>query len=69
MHLIEITTDKKLMTARRPMGAGITEAAAAEVTTMEVWGSSYNDPGDDFCEFRLKRADGTVIQIITVPGY
>lgn len=36
---------------------------------LEVWASSFEDPGPDFNEFRLLNADGEEIKTTRVPGY
>jgi hypothetical protein len=32
-----------------------------EAERLEVWGSSFNDPGDDFCEFRVIKNNETIL--------
>lgn len=53
---------------RPPFGPGFTEIPEGTVR-MEVWGSSFDDPGPDFCEFRLMAADGSVLASKRVAGY
>ena len=36
---------------------------------LEVWGSSFNDPGPDWCRFDLIDGEGTRIASHTEPGY
>ena len=41
----------------------------AQAVKMEVWGSSFSDPGPDWCRFDLLDAEGTRIATHTSPGY
>lgn len=68
-YKVSETTDKAAMTAPRPMGPGVAQAIADRVARMEVWGSAFTDPGDDYCEFRLFDATGTLFDRVRVPGY
>ena len=36
---------------------------------MEIWHTSFSDPGEDFSEIRLLDADGNRIDTYVVPGY
>lgn len=69
MYLVQ--TYKKTMretaSSHPPFGPAFTDEQINQADKLEVWGSSFNDPGDDFCEFRLmknnkiifsKRVDG-----------
>jgi len=49
-----------------PFGPGVKNPG---VTRMEVWGSSANDSGDDWCEFRLFDADGNIVSVRRENGY
>lgn len=42
-------------TAPPPMGPGFGPDVAVGADRLEVWGSLFSDPGDDWCEFRLFR--------------
>ncbi len=68
MLLIETTTEKSAMT-RKLFGPGYTELEAAAAASMEIWGSSFGDPGPDFCVFILKDEAGQEIDRRRVPGY
>jgi len=35
---------------------------------LEIWGSSFNDPGEDWCEYRLFFPGGKQ-KAIRIPGY
>lgn len=52
-----------------PFGPGFAEDIVSKTETYEVWGSSINDPGDDFCEFRAMDTSGAVIAQRRVAGY
>jgi hypothetical protein len=69
MYLIQETTDKAAMTRGTPGGPGVCREVAERAAKMQVWGSSFNDPGDDFCEFVLLDANGVVIDRRRVAGY
>ena len=61
MHLIETHTGeaaRALATTRRPFGPGFSEEEAQTIHTLEVHGSSFNDPNSDYCEFRAINAQG-----------
>jgi len=47
----------KEATARPPFGPGFDETSARLADKMEVWGSSFGDPGNDFCLFKLFKGD------------
>jgi hypothetical protein len=60
MHLIktientpETRTEFVQEAARSPLGPCFEKRAAYYADKMEVWGSSFTDEGEDFCEFRL----------------
>lgn len=57
------------MTARAPFGPGFSAAKADAAERMEVWGSSFSDPGPDYCEFRLFDSEGRQIDRRRVDGY
>lgn len=59
----------KMATARPPFGPGFQPEEVAKASKMEVWGTSFTDPGGDYCEFKLLDADGNVIGSRTVGGY
>jgi len=43
--------------------------ALSKGVRLEVWGSSFDDPGPDWCRFDLIAQDGTRIATHTEPGY
>ena len=63
MYLIETVIDKEQMAKR------FSPALAEQAARMEIHGSSFNDPGEDFCEFRLIDTAGVVFVSKRIPGY
>ena len=54
MYLNETITDKEKMLKPNFMTElAITPAQLEQADRLEVWSSSFNDPGPDFSEFRL----------------
>jgi hypothetical protein len=53
----------------QPFGAGIDVKTSKTVERVEFWGTSFNDPGEDYCEFRLFDAQGAQIAKARVEGY
>lgn len=68
-HKISETTDKTQMREPRPFGPGFPGAKVEKAERMEVWGSSFNDAGGDYCEFRLFDDAGRQIAQSRVDGY
>jgi len=60
-------TAKEQAELKPPFGPGLTETARVE--TLEVYGTSFTDQGDDHCEFRALDAAGTLLATVKVPGY
>jgi hypothetical protein len=72
MHLIETKVGeaaRKTALDKPPFGPGFTEGEAVRGETLEVHGSDFSEPGDDYCEFRLLDAAGAVIGTRRVGGY
>jgi hypothetical protein len=71
MYLVRTVRGESLLgdaTARKPFGPEFTKDQATAADRMEVWGSSFSDPGDDFCDFKL--FSGTEeIAVARVGGY
>jgi hypothetical protein len=42
---------------------------AEAITKAELWGSSFDDPGPDWCEYRFFDAQGVEINRVRRPGY
>ena len=51
-----------------PFGPGFSSETVAQADTMEIWGSSFTDSGEDFVEYRLLK-NGHVMQMQRFPGY
>ena len=72
VHLIESRDGKRAKKAaeeRAPFGPGFPESVATRTERLEVWGSSFNDPGPDLCLFRAFDAAGQVVAERKVAGY
>ena len=52
-----------------PFGPRMDSATVAKIESLEVWGSSFRDPGPDCCEFRGFDSTGTLITRRTLGGY
>ena len=62
-HLIRTLTGpdaRFAATDTPPMGPGLSELAAQQVDKLEVWGSSFADEGEDWCEFKVFSGDHLV---------
>jgi len=59
MYLVNKTTGdvSREATQQPPFGPGFDESLARKADRLEVWGSSFDDPGDDFCLFKLYWGD------------
>jgi hypothetical protein len=69
LHKVSDTPNKAAMTAPPPFGPGVEPHIAAQTMRMEVWESSFMDPGADFCEFRLYDEFGQLVVIRRIDGY
>ena len=72
MHLIETLTGqaaRSLATTRSPYGPGFSQEEAQTIHTLEVLGSSFTDPGPDYCEFRAINAQGQAFPLRRITGY
>lgn len=54
---------------RSPRGPKFSKVSAAHSAKMEVWGSSFTDEGDDYCEYRLISEGGKTIATKRIKGY
>ena len=71
MYLIKVVTETDVVAEairRPPFGPEFTPKQAGAADKMEVWGSSFDDPGPDFCEFRLLQAN-QIVATKRVAGY
>ena len=72
MHLVrEEKGDaaRELAASRPPFGPGFGPDVASRTETIGVWGSSFGDPGPDYCEFRAMDASGREIARVRLGGY
>ena len=72
MHLIHRGTGdaaRELAASPPPFGPGFGPDVMSKTETVEVWGSSFDDPGQDFTEFRAMDAAGHEIGRIRIGGY
>ena len=72
MHRIEKhsgDTAREKAIASPPFGPEFDSETAAGIETLEIWGSSFTDPGPDCCEFRAFDSTGTLISRRTLGGY
>ena len=61
---------RTLLRVRRPMGAGVDEPDVLDqVRRVEVWGSSFQDPGPDWCEYRCFNEENQLFHVVKVDGY
>jgi hypothetical protein len=71
-HLIKASTGEKARKEARtprPFGPGLPDSVVRRTEKLEVVGSSFDDPGADWCEFRAYDADGKLIASRRVMGY
>jgi len=71
MHKLNEVQGNDLVSAatqQPPFGPGFSSEQAEEADKLEVWGSSFNDPGPDYCAFKLLKA-GEVVAERTVGGF
>lgn len=72
MHLIHRGTGdaaRELAASKPPLGPEFRDDVVEKAETVEVWASGFNDPGEDFCEFRALDAGGREIARTRVGGY
>ena len=66
---VEPTALKRSATSRPPFGPGFSEEELEGATALEVYGTSFSDPGPDYCEFKLLDAKGNVLLTKVVGGF
>jgi len=66
----EVTGDDvvKEATTKPPFGPGFNEKLAQQADRMEIWGSTFKDPGPDWCRFKLFNGEEE-LATVTVNGY
>ena len=60
---------RKEAAAKPPFGPGFNAEIIANMETLEIHGTSVNDIGPDFCEFRALDAGGNLLGKKKVKGY
>jgi hypothetical protein len=60
---------RRVAVTKQPSGMGLDAATAMKVEKIEVHGSSYKDPGPDFCRFVATDAEGHEVAVRTTEGY
>ncbi len=71
MYLIQVHygAKAKIMALKTPpVGANVDSEIADLVDRLEMWGSSFEDSGADYCEIRLY-SDDNLILIKRIEGY
>ena len=72
MHLVSEVAGAQAKVAaadKPPFGPGFTPDEATKTEKLQVWGSSFSDPGGDFCKFVAFDAAGQVVGTKIVGGY
>ena len=59
----------KQLENKSAFGPKFDEADVAKASVLKIWGSSFNDPGADWCRYELLDQDGNVFESRTVSGY
>ena len=52
-----------------PKGPGFSEEEIHNIDRLEVWASSFNDPGEDYTDWKLFDAQGQLIKERRIKGY
>jgi hypothetical protein len=60
---------KKAAAEKPPFGPGFRSTVCENTHTLEVWGSSFSDQGEDYTLFKSKDQDGTVLAQQTIGGF
>jgi hypothetical protein len=55
--------------SKPPFGPGFTPDEVIDAVRLEVWHTSFTDPGEDYTEFRLFNAGGDQVGQRRVEGY
>jgi len=71
MHHINTFTDEKSIrkNAFGPFTPDFPKDEIEKAAKLEIWGSDFDEPGGDYCEFRLIDKEGVQISAARVPGY
>jgi hypothetical protein len=68
MHLMRSTTSKNQMLEPSPFGPGFAPEEVERAEYMEIWGSSFDESGTDYCLFKLFK-NGENFAVQRVHGY
>ena len=60
---------RKQASAPPPFGPAFSAEIVEKTETLEIFGSGFNDPGPDFCEFRAFDANGVLVGQRRIGGY
>ena len=71
MYLINVIKKnvRQAAMAKKPFGPAFDAQTASMASRMEVWGTSLNDAGADYCEFKLFDKFDRPIDTKQVGGY
>ena len=72
MHLVETQSGdaaRRSAASAPPFGPGFPAEVVQKTERLEVWGTSFSDPGPDFCEFRAFDKEGVEIECKRLAGY
>jgi hypothetical protein len=72
MYIVDSFTGakaKEVATAPPPFGAGFSNEQISSIESLEIIGTSFNDPGPDYCEFIVKDKKGKVIALKQIPKH
>lgn len=72
MYIIDSFTGskaKQVAIAAAPFGAGFNSKDIHNMDSLQVVGTSINDPGDDYCDFIARDSEGNIIAAKRVHGY
>ena len=60
---------KKFAAEGYPFGPGFSQAVIDKTHTVEIWHSSFDDPGEDFNLFKAMDASGNLVAEKKIGGY
>jgi hypothetical protein len=72
MYIVDSFTGvkaKEVAIAPRPFGAGFHSEEIQNIHSLQVVGTSMNDPGPDYCDFIAKDNQGNIIATKRIAGY
>lgn len=72
MYIVDLFTGPKaieIAVAPTPFGAGFDTKQIENIHSLTVMGTSFNDPGPDYCEFIVKDNQDRVIITRKIPNF